>query len=112
MNASIKESEIQRAISRLTPNKTPGPTNGLTPEFYKKCCKVLVKRLKKIFDNCIRDKVTPKTWQEAVVVLISKLDKELQDSSAYRPTSLLNLDYKIFAEILAQCLKQFVGNYG
>lgn len=85
-------------ILSLKPNRSQGP-DGFTPEFYKKFIERLSKHLVKVFNYCLREKQIPKTWQEALIILITKHDKDLQEPSIYRPKSLLNLDYKKFAQV-------------
>ncbi len=43
----------------------------------------------------------PNTFNEALILLILKKDREATDPSSYGPVSLLNVDYKILTKILA-----------
>ena len=47
-----------------------------------------------------------KTCREAVITIIHKEDADVEEISNYRPIYLLNIDYKIFATILATRLKR------
>lgn len=48
------------------------------------------------------------TWKEAYITLIPKQDTDLLQVKNYRPISLLNNDYKLFASILANRLKEIL----
>lgn len=46
--------------------------------------------------------------REAIIVLIPKQGKDLDLPESYRPISLLQVDIKILAKILALCLNQVI----
>uniref|UniRef100_A0AAR2KTQ2 Reverse transcriptase domain-containing protein n=1 Tax=Pygocentrus nattereri TaxID=42514 RepID=A0AAR2KTQ2_PYGNA len=48
--------------------------------------------------------VIPNSWKTASISLILKKDKNPSDCSSYRPISLLNVDFKIVAKVLARRL--------
>lgn len=52
-----------------------------------------------------------KMWQEAIISMIIKEEKECLNVKNFRPTSLLNIDYKIFVKVVAQRLKTFLKSY-
>lgn len=43
--------------------------------------------------------------------MVPKRDSDLKELSSYRPISLLNVDYKIFSQILPCRLNEFLGDY-
>lgn len=51
------------------------------------------------------------SWREANIILIPKESTDLKDPKNYRPISLIIIDYKIFAAILAERLKKFLQLY-
>lgn len=53
----------------------------------------------------------PNSWNEAAITLIHKQGLEETDVRNYRPISLLNIDYKVYASILANRLKDFLSDY-
>lgn len=50
----------------------------------------------------------PESMKEAVIVLIPNPGKDLKECASYRPVSLLNVDAKTFAKLLAGCLSTVI----
>ena len=91
--------ECKEAISKMKNNKSPGQ-DGLTVEFYK----LFWHDIKEIFYasllQSIDDGMLSFSQRSAVISLIYKKG-EKENLKNYRPISLTNVDYKIFANILA-----------
>lgn len=51
----------------------------------------------------------PQFWKETTITLIPKQDQKVSEIKNYRPISLLNVDYKIFATILASRFKAILS---
>uniref|UniRef100_A0A803T1S1 Reverse transcriptase domain-containing protein n=1 Tax=Anolis carolinensis TaxID=28377 RepID=A0A803T1S1_ANOCA len=106
LNKEISKKEIQAAIRKLDSSKSPGP-DGLTAIYYKVFEGELTPYLLKIM-NEIREKgKMPDSWKEALITVIHKENSDPEDIKNYRPISLLNVDYKIFSNIIAERLKIF-----
>lgn len=103
LNAEITAAEIRNAIASLKGNKTPGP-DGLPGELYKKYCEKLSPYLLRVFLQAQNDDALPPTLTEATITLIHKKGKDPLEVGAYRPISLLNVDGKLFAKLLANRL--------
>ena len=62
-----------------------------------------------IFNNVLFNlKITPKTWNQAIITLIPKQKDKLEYLKYWKPISLLCTDYKILTNILANRLKQIL----
>lgn len=53
----------------------------------------------------------PQSWTEAYISLIPKPNTDKTLIQNYRPISLLNVDYKIFATILVERLRVFLSRF-
>uniref|UniRef100_A0A670JUF4 Reverse transcriptase domain-containing protein n=1 Tax=Podarcis muralis TaxID=64176 RepID=A0A670JUF4_PODMU len=104
LNQEITEQEIEGAIQNMALGKSPGP-DGLTSRYYKVLKEWLSQPLKEVCNEIMEGKRAPDTWKETYITLIPKTETEKTQLKNYRPISLLNVDYKIFADILAKRLK-------
>ncbi|KAG0445456.1 hypothetical protein HPB47_014924 [Ixodes persulcatus] len=109
-SAPIRESEIRRAIKKISSNKAPGP-DGIGAEFYKKYVDLLCPILVEVFRDIFERKLLPPSMRESLTVLIAKknADKSNPAVTDYRPISLLCTDYKILAKSLARRLDLALG---
>uniref|UniRef100_A0A803THD1 Reverse transcriptase domain-containing protein n=1 Tax=Anolis carolinensis TaxID=28377 RepID=A0A803THD1_ANOCA len=105
LNRKIGEEEISRAIKKLPSNKAPGP-DGFSMLYYKIFQDILIKPLQKVMNKILEEGKVPQTWNNANIVVIPKGKADSTQVKNYRPISLLNSDYKIFASILADRLKE------
>uniref|UniRef100_A0A670KGT6 Reverse transcriptase domain-containing protein n=1 Tax=Podarcis muralis TaxID=64176 RepID=A0A670KGT6_PODMU len=108
LNTPIGKDEIEDVIKELKRGKAPGP-DGFTAGYYKEMKNVLMRPMKEIMDNILRKGELPETWKEAYITFIPKQDADLTQVKNYRPISLLNIDYKIFAGILARRLRRLLS---
>lgn len=107
LGAPITISEVKDAISSLHSNKSPGP-DGFTIEFYKTYSVILAPRLVQVFHDAHARGLLPTTMSEASITLSLKKDKDPLLCSSYRPISLLNVDFKILAKVLAGCFQKVI----
>ena len=87
--------------------KTPG-TDGLPVEFYATYINLLAPKLVALYGAAREARILPVSTREALVVPILKPGKDAKDPTAYRPLSMLNMDYKILSRILATRLLPFM----
>lgn len=62
-------------------------------------------------NDALNGEEVPHSWKQAAITSIPKERLELLDVKNYRPVSLLNTDYKIYAKILENRLKWYLVDY-
>lgn len=103
--------ELRRAINGFKNNKSPG-YDGFPIEFYKH---TEYKTMWEIILLCLFNKILTKnalapSMYMGIISLLYKGKGERDNPSNWRPISLLNVDYKIFAKIITNRLRPFMGN--
>ena len=101
---TITLQEITHVIKHLKLNKSPGG-DGLSAEFYQTFVEDLAPFLLKLFLESVEQGALPPTLTQGLITLIPKPKKDHLLIDNWRPISLLNTDYKVFASVLAKRLK-------
>lgn len=109
LEASITEDDIAEAMFHLAPSKALG-SDGLPLEFYTNYSEALVPKLHELFTHIFKSGSLPQSMREAFIVLIPKPGKDPALPESYRPISLLQLDIKILAKVLALRLNKVILN--
>ena len=85
----LSKHEIKEAISQMENQKSPG-VDGIPIDFYKEYYNLLEEDLHQLYRNILfKEKQSTKTMKQAIITLISKKDKDLEDLKNWRPISLL-----------------------
>ena len=91
--------ELNLALRRIKSAKSPGP-NCLVGEIYKHAPYILRMYLLNHFNLCFSQSQVPESWLfSEVVVIVKNYTKDTRSLSNYRPISLTNVSYKIFASM-------------
>uniref|UniRef100_A0A8C5H2E5 Reverse transcriptase domain-containing protein n=1 Tax=Gouania willdenowi TaxID=441366 RepID=A0A8C5H2E5_GOUWI len=101
--------EVIIAIKSMQNNKAPGP-DGFSVEFFKKFKDKLAPFLISMYNESLERGFLPETLTQASITVLLKSSKDPTQCSSYRPISLLNVDAKILAKILARRLEKFLPN--
>lgn len=104
LDQPITPEEVSKAITWLASGKAPGP-DGLGSEYYKTFKDELSPVLASVYNMCIETQSLPNSMTNATICLLHKKG-ELQSLGNWRPISLLNVDYKIFALIINNRIKR------
>ncbi|XP_030047538.1 DNA-binding protein RFX7 [Microcaecilia unicolor] len=105
LNSPLEEGDLMLALQQSASHKTPGP-DGYRVEFYKQFYEHIKRPLLALFNSMIEGRTVPETMKTAQIVVIPKDGKDMADPGSYRPISLLNVDAKLYAKILANRLAQ------
>jgi hypothetical protein len=94
LNRSIRKSKIKTLLRSLQRKKNPGPEE-FTAEFCQAIKEELVPMLLKLFCKTEKERTPPKSFYDANITLMPKLNKDTQQKENYRPISLMNIYTKI-----------------
>lgn len=103
----FSEEEFYSAVKVMQNGKCPGP-DGFPTEFFRKFAKELAPLLLSVFQESFTAGSLPPTMRQAVISLIPKKEKDPLACGSYRPISLLNVDSKILAKMLALRLERIL----
>ena len=93
MNRPITSTEIENMVKKPPKNKSPEP-DGFIAEFYQTFREELIPLLK-LIQKIVDEGTLPRTFNEATITLIPKLEKYTTKKENYQPISLMNIDAKI-----------------
>ena len=100
------ESQVYRAINKLSPHKAPGP-NGIPNIVYKECADSLIPHLVALFTASFSLGHFPSHWSQSTTVVLRKpLRPDYTLPKAYRPIALLDTMGKILSSCVAEDLRQ------
>jgi len=113
LNCEFSEAEFEKAIGELHSDTCPG-LDGLTSEFYKTFSSQYCQILPWLWGESVKCNLLPVSLRSGVVSLIFKKGS-IDDLANWRPITMSNTDFKIFATILknrfALVLKSLIGDY-
>ncbi|KAI7801458.1 pol-like protein [Triplophysa rosa] len=107
LDKPLSGQELLTALKDMKPGKVPG-IDGLPVEFYKKFWGVLGDDFLDVLNESLVEGSLPLSCRRAVVTLLPKKG-DLQEIKNWRPVSLLCSDLKIFSKVLANRLKDVMG---
>lgn len=94
---------MERIIHSMKKSNASGYDN-IPMEVYAEHFKANKEKFCRLLNICLENGLFPKCWKKAKVVLIPKLDKNLNIVTSYRPISLLPVLGRIFDKILTRRL--------
>ena len=98
LDECLSEQEIKMGLKQTPAWKAPRP-DGLPGAFYKKFAHLLMPMLCRLFNKIFLCGYIPRSFQETIIILLYKKGNCCMLSN-WRPISLLNVDGKIFTNIL------------
>lgn len=102
-DSPISIDEVKDSILQLK-NKSPG-SDGITAEFYKLYSELLSPFLLQVYTESLNCSELSVSMKQGVICLIPKPKKDTLLLDNWRPVSLLNNDYKLFALIFSKRFK-------
>ncbi len=96
----LTESETQRALEALNPNKGAG-SGGLFPKALKTLSPYIAPTLSRIFNLSLQAPQIPDDWHHAIVAPVAKTPRTA-DPNLFRPISLTSVVCKVLEAILKE----------
>ena len=103
ISGDFSSREFAAALQHVKPGKAPGP-DSICPELILHAGAALKSWLRGFLSSCLRQLTIPKVWRRALVVVIPKPKKLVEDPKSYRPIYLLCVPYKILGRLIYACL--------
>ena len=100
MENDLTMEEIKKVLKLFQRNKTPGD-DGFPVEFYKAFSDLLGGNLLDCYNEAFYEEQLSISQRRGIISLIPKSDENLNEITCWRPITLLNVDYKILARIIA-----------
>lgn len=107
LNEPFKEPEIRKVVTSLPNGKSPGP-DGLSNEYFKTFITTLVPYLQQVFTKAALTASFLLEMLRAYVVTIPKRGKDSNTPANFRLISLLNIDVKVYAKLIAKRLADII----
>ena len=99
LSGDFSPRELAAALQHVKPGKAPG-TDSIFPEFIIHAGTALKSWLRGFLSFCLRQLKIPKVWRRALVVVIQKPSKPVEDPKSYHLISLLCVPYKILERLI------------
>ena len=108
VNAPLVLEELHSAAKSFRRGRTPG-CDGLPVELYVALWDLVGPDLLELYEEMVVEGRMPPSLREGMITILYKRKGERSDLKHWRPISLLNVDYKILAKVLANRLKSVIG---
>ena len=106
LNRPIIADKIKAVIKKLLAHKSPG-LDGFTGEFYKTFKEELILFLHRLFQK-IQEGRLPNSFYEAIIILITKPDKDTRKKENFRPISQAKILNRIWENHTQQYIKKII----
>ena len=104
----VTKEECYKVLKEMKFNKSPG-NDGFTVEFYCTFWPLLGEVLVESLNESYKKRELSISQKQGVITLIEKEGKNPLNIPNYRPITLLNVDYKILSKVLANRIKDVLG---
>ena len=99
LEQALSKEELEEAIDKLKNKKSPGK-DGLPAEFFKSFKDILIQPLLDVWAEATKFQALPIFLNEGVIKLIHKHEAK-ENIKNWRPITMLNSAYKIYAKAIA-----------
>ena len=104
---TVTLAEVRWALRRARPGTAPGP-DGLVLQIYRRCSASLAPLLARLFSAAGALRRLPRGFALGALHTIPKTSPPSSNPTEYRPITLLGVDYRLLAAILARRLERLM----
>lgn len=101
-SSTFSTAEVLRALRRGQPGRSPG-LDGIPADLYRQCRQAFAPLFSLLFSAVAATGALPPGFHEGLITLLPK-SGDRADPANYRPITLLNTDYRLYALVLARRL--------
>ena len=109
MEHDLSIEEIKNAAKHFEKSTTPGD-DGFPVEFYETFIELIGPNLLDSYNEAFQENKLSVSQRRGIITLIPKGYENLNELRNWRPITLLNVDYKILARIIAMRIEPFLPN--
>ena len=102
----ISAVEFYNHLKKLKLKKAAGP-DGIKAESILFADEETIRKIHRIFNHCIQGNRIPNEWRDAKIFPLHKKG-DPREASNYRGISLVNIVYKLYANVIVERLEKFV----
>lgn len=103
--------ELKKACDKLRSKKAPGP-GKILPEILQGVAAYRPKIVLDVYNKLAAEGQFPEEWKRAVLVLLKKGDKPINSPGSYRPICLLDVEGKLYEQLIVARLKKELAKTG
>lgn len=103
--------DLNKACNKLKAKKAPGP-GQIPPEIIKAVAKARPSFVLKVYNQLAENGFFPEIWKRARLILLRKGNKPIDEPSSYRPICLLDVEGKLYEQLLLVRLKDELKRVG
>ena len=100
---------VEHAVKCLKPDKAPG-TDGLEARFYECFWNELKVLMYNVYQEAIQKGFLHLSARRGIIALIEKPETGILEIKNWRPLTLLNVDYKIFSNLIANRIQEVLDD--
>jgi len=96
---AVEQAEVKQALRTAKPGRAPG-LDGIPVELYRRFKDTFIPLLARLFTSIATLGDLPAGFHDGLITIVYKRG-ERSDPANYRPITLLNTDYRLYAKVLA-----------
>lgn len=106
---SVSTEELYSILRKTGSNNKASGIDGFKSTYIKRIPKILMDRIRDVYNTCLKDGIFPKAWKKAILILISKGELDVSKPKV-RPICLLNELGKLLERVINSRIHEWMTN--